>query len=317
MARAGSKCLSIFTHPLNVRVLRAFKNGPLRPAELEKSLGWAPQSSLRVAAGDLRDLGALARVERSAESPDPFPRAPLELTSAGNALIGVADALEEWLQRGPEEAVTLTDDIAHGTVRVLNTAWDSGVIRVLAECPVTLAELSADIADVNYPALKRRLGKLRTTQLVAPADSGRAAYQASTWLRLAVTPLAAAIRWEHSYLPHSTPLTQEDVEAACFLTLPLAQLSEKASGACTLFVIASEGGDGKQESLGVTLEVVRGKIVSCEGGAPRKPSTWALGSIDAWLDAVLEDKSSKLRVSGAAPRLAVSVVQAFSEVVRR
>ncbi|HXS48165.1 MAG TPA: hypothetical protein VN756_11985, partial [Solirubrobacterales bacterium] len=190
--RAGSRALSIFTNALNARVLHAHAEGPLIPAELEEALGWAPQSSLRATVGKMCEIGALSRVDGGTG----LVGAAHELTAGGRELLPVADALEGWLADGPSGRTPLDDPAAHGLVRALTAGWDSTIVRALAERPQTLIELSAGINELNYPALKRRLVKLRSTHLVTPiVTEAGTAYAASEWLRRGIVPLTLAERW--------------------------------------------------------------------------------------------------------------------------
>lgn len=313
--RAGSRALSIFAYSLNARVLRAHADGPLRPGELEERIGWAPQSSLRSAVCGMCDLDALARHEPA----DGTQNAVTELTEAGRDLLPVASALERWLGRAPDGAVQLDDAAARGIVRVLTAGWDSTVVRTLAERPLTLTEMNAGIVGLSYPALKRRVAKLRSTRLVTTLRSGNAAaYAASDWLRLSIFPLAVAGRWEGMHGAEPEPITQVEVEAAFLLTLPLLQLPGDTTGTCTLAVLAAEDQDGPPDAVGVTVEVEEGRIVSCSsGGAAAPPTTWALGTADAWLDAVIDGQVGELRVSGPKSPLAHNLVMGIHDTFFR
>jgi DNA-binding HxlR family transcriptional regulator len=311
---AASRSLSIFTSALSARVLYAFAEGPLTSGELEETLGWAPQSSLRASIAKLIELGALARTATDQRSQG----APLELTEAGQELLPVVTALERWLADSPAGPISIEDPAAQGIVRTLTAGWDSTVVRVLAERPHSLIELSATISALNYPTLKRRLAKLRSTQLVVPVQtaSGRA-YEASEWLRRAVVPLTVAGRWERRH-EAGQPIAHTEVEAAFMLALPLARLPARASGTCGLAVLTSEeGDDSKRGVAGVALEVSEGEIVSCSADAAGGQPTWALGTVNAWHDALLDGRAGALRVSGAKPRLANGIVKALHTALFR
>ncbi len=309
MTRAGSRVLSVFTNALSARVLRTHTDGPLSPRELEEALGWAPQSSLRAAVAKLSDLGALARIDRSESSPGKTT----ELTVAGRELLPVSAELGRWLQGAPDGPIPLDDAAAQGIVRVLTTAWDAAIVRSLAERPQTLLELNAANAHLNYPALKRRLAKLRSTHLASPArtDAGMA-YGASDWLRRAVVPFLLAARWEREHDASAEPISQVEIEAALLLALPLVDLSSTASGACALAVLMPDDRAGRRREVsGVSVEIVRGAITAYGVDAATAPPTWALGAIDAWLETLIDGNSSALRVGGAKPRLAQGLVNAL------
>lgn len=318
MVRAGSRALSFFAHPLNARILRAHIDGPLRPGELDESIGWAAQSSLRAAVGKMCDLGTLTKVELN----DTALSIVTELTAAGRELLPVASALESWLQKAPDGPVELDDPAAHGIVKVLIASWDSSVVRALAERPLTLTELDEGIPYLSYPALKRRLSKLRATRLVTTTGSGKAtAHEATEWLRRSVVPLAVAGRWELLHDPEAEPIGDVEVEASFLLTLPLVEVpSKRLSGTCTLAVLVSEGAAGTEaEVAGVTVEIERGTIVSygSNGAASVAPTTWVLGTPEAWMEALIDGRDDGLRTGGAKPRLAKGVVDGLRETLFR
>jgi hypothetical protein len=134
---------------------------------------------------------------------------------------------------------------------------------------------------------------------------------ASEWLRHAVAPIAAACRWERRHYDGAERLSGADLEAILLLALPLAELPDDASGACALagLLPACPNGSGR-EVAGVTVEVWRGRVVSCAPGGGGE-ETRVLGTADAWLDAVSDGRAEALRPGGPEPRLAESIVTAL------
>lgn len=306
---AGSRALAIFARVLNASLLRLHAGGPLCSGELEEKLGWAPKASLRLATANLCDLGALGQIESSGASQGNVT----ELTHTGHGLLAVADELERWLSRSPFGPISLPDTAARGTVRALTAGWDSTIVTALAARPLTLAELDAKIPCHSYSKLKRRLAKLRSANLVAPLGSNGkgASYVASDWLRRAIAPLSVAGRWERSHVATKTePLSRREVEAAFLLSLPLVELPRAACGSGVLAALVSAGAvDQAQPKLAAVSFVVKdGRIVSCSPGAPTAPTTWALGTQDAWLDALIDARLDVLRVRGVNQALALDVV---------
>ena len=49
---------------------------------------------------------------------------------------------------------------------------------------------------------------------------------------------------------------------------------------------------------GVTARIERGEVVSCEAGAEQDADAWALGSLDGWLDAVINPEAKTVRTGG-------------------
>jgi DNA-binding HxlR family transcriptional regulator len=306
---AASRCLSLFSKALDARVLQACANQPLAPSQLEEAFPWAPQSTMRSSLAKLTEIGALTRSPGDGQARG----AAMELTQAGRELLPVAAALEWWLEGGPNGPIPLEDPAAQGIVRVLMAGWDSTVIRVLAEQPRSLIELQTRISELNYPALKRRLTKLRSTGMVVPGKTANGlAYEVSDWLRRAVVPLTLAGRWERRHQVGRGPIAQMDLEAAFMLALPLVQLSSGADGACGLAILGLEERDAPKRSVaGVALELKGGEVVSCSADAVGEQPTWALGTVDVWLEALAVGCASSLRVSGAKPSLANGIVKAL------
>jgi DNA-binding HxlR family transcriptional regulator len=313
---AGSRALSIFARVLNASLLRVHAGGPLCSDELEEKLGWAPKASLRLATANLCDLGALSQVEPI----EVTQGSATELTLAGHGLLSVADALERWLSHSPFGSISLPDTAARGAVRALTAGWDSTIVTALAERPLTLAELDAEIPDHSYSKLKRRLAKLRSANLVTPVGGNgkSASYVASDWLRGAIAPLLVGGRWEWSHVAAETePLSRREIEAALLLALPLVELPRDACGAGVLAALVStEAGNGTKPKLAaVSFAVKDGRVVSCGAGAPASPTTWALGTEDAWLDALIDVRLDTLRVRGVKQGLALDVVRGLHDAL--
>lgn len=307
-ARAGSRVLSLFANPLNVRTLRVHAEGPQRLAEVQEKSGWPAQTTLRAAVTSLREVGALVkrRVERR-----PYGVAT-ELTATGKEMLSVVDDVEAWLARAPGGPIAPESDAAKDAVRALAGGWSSTLVGALASRPFTLSELDRQIPDVSYPSLERRLASMRTSGQIEPAvGQGRGTpYLVTDWLRRAVAPLCSAGRCERRHLRDSPPITKIEVEAAFMLTIPLSPLPESASGSCVLAVQTDPDDRGADDSrlAGVTVGVERGRAASCAAGVGDRPGTWAVGTAEGWLEAVIDGEFGDLRLGGADPQLAADLV---------
>jgi hypothetical protein len=195
------------------------------------------------------------------------------LTPVGAQLLGVADALEVWLARCPSGPIELADSGAKLAVKALAEGWSSNLIGELAVAPRTLTELSGRVSSISYPAVERRITWMRTTgQAIAlPDGTRRPRYVPSDWLRLAAAPLAIAIRCEQRHFEDSQPITDAEVVPLVQLALPLVSRAQ-----------APEGNQIPRPTDG----------------------TVAIDSPEAWLDAVIDGRSGRLRTSGADRHLA-------------
>jgi DNA-binding HxlR family transcriptional regulator len=299
--------------PLSVPILRAHLDGPLRLPDLRERIGGAAQTTLRGQVGNLRDIGAL---ERHVRAGMPYT-VENELTDVGRGILAVADVVEAWLASAPQGPIALGSEPAKGAMRALIGGWGSTILRALAAQPLSLTALSSVITDHSYPALERRLSAMRAARLIEPRPDGwRGAkpYAVTEWARQAVGPLVAAGRCECDHLAESTePLTRLDIEAGFLLTVPLVDLEVTRSGACLLAVDtgASATGESVDRLAGVYVKIEEGAVVSCVSRLEQDPRTWVLGTVSAWVDAILEGRLARLRVGGRDAKLAGGVVAAM------
>jgi DNA-binding HxlR family transcriptional regulator len=308
--RAGSRVLRLVGNPINARVLRAHAEQPRQVAKLHTEIGWAAQTTLRASVASLREAGALVR-EANGES---VYASKNRITAAGEELLFVAEVLENWLAQAPNGPLEPDSEAAKGAVKALAGGWGSKLMRALAAQPYSLAELDSLIPEVAYPSLERRLAKMRATRQVTPAPGpGRGTpYAVTDWLRRSIAPLCAAGRCELRHMGDvAVPISAVEVEAAFLLALPLAPLPPTLHGNCMLAVHTSKGKQSRAPTdrlSGVIVEVQRGKIVCCAAQVDERPRTWALGTPETWLEAVIEGELETLRFGGTKPRLAAALV---------
>lgn len=309
--RAGEQALSLLATPLNLLVLRALSERPMRLAELRRATGLPAQTTLRGHLGSLSELGVLTK--------RPTQQMPYtvenELTPMGRDLLGVADLLETWLQLAPGGPVSLESGAAKGVVKAFVDGWGSTMMRGLASRPMSLTELDRRIADLSYPALERRLSSMRMAGLIEARQSGGVGtpYAVTEWARRGVSPLMAAGHCERVHMrDRAAPITQIDIEAAFLLATPLVGVPEDESGTCQLEVEADP--DGLQGQAGVQVEVRDGEVVACDSHLGPEPGTYAVGSTDKWFSAVKEGTFQQLRYGGGR-RLAEALVIGLHAVV--
>jgi DNA-binding HxlR family transcriptional regulator len=309
--RAGGTVLSLIATPLSVPVLRAHLDGPLRLPDLRERIGGAAQTTLRGQVGNLRGIGAL---ERHVRSGMPYT-VENDLTDVGRGVLAVAETVETWLWRAPQGPIALGSESAKGAIRALVGGWGSTMLRALAARPLSLTELSSVISDHSYPALERRLSAMRAArQLELRPNGGRGSkpYGVTEWTRQAVAPLVAAGRCECQHLAETTdPLTRIDIEAAFLLSVPLVDLEVTRSGSVLLAVDTgrARSAESTDRLAGVHVEIESGAITACSSRFEPDPATWALGSVGAWVDAILQGHSDRLRIGGDQARLAEDLIK--------
>ena len=71
---------------------------------------------------------------------------------------------------------------------------------------------------------------------------------------------------------------------------------------------ADESQEQGQDLAGITVQVKHGEVVSTVTDVNQSPTTWVLGTAEAWLDAVIDGHLGELRLGGARPQLAADLV---------
>lgn len=294
--RAGGHALSLLSVPLNVHVLRALEEGPKPLADLRRSMGSPPETTMRAHLRGLTRAGVLERRRQAG-----FPGSVhYEFGTAGRDLLQVASILEAWLEESPEAPARLGTATAKSLIKALVDGWDSTVVRALAAKPLALTELSRVVTGLTYPSLERRLVAMRLAgQIERSATSRRGTpYQVTRWLRQAVAPLAAAARWERSYLPNETePFKRIDIESIFLLSVPLLRLPNGLEGSCRLAMELRDG-VGSRRVAGATVEVSEGRIQSCVSKLDGRATGWAAGSPTRWIGALIDQQADSLEIGG-------------------
>lgn len=304
--RPGERALTLLATPLNLHILRALTDRPMRLAELRRATGLPAQTTLRGHLGTLWQVGALTK-----RPTDEIPyTVENELTAMGRELLEVADLLEGWLRGAPDGPVALGSGAAKGIVKAFVDGWGSRMMRHLASGPISLTELDREIAGISYPSLERRLASMRMAGLIEarPSRGVGTPYAVTEWARRGFAPLAAAGRCERVHMGHrAPPVTEIDIEAVFLLATPLAGLSDGSSGVCQFEVKAARD---RRPQAGVRVEVRAGEVVACDSELVPHPPSFAVGSTSTWISAVKDGKLDLLSFGGVG-ELAESLVSAL------
>jgi DNA-binding HxlR family transcriptional regulator len=293
--RAGERALSVLATPLNLMVLRALAERPMRLAELRQTTGLPAQTTLR---GHIASLAEIGLVRKRPNRQVPYA-VENELTPMGRELLEVAERLEAWLAEAPGGPISLEGGNAKGVIKAFVDGWGSTMMRGLAAGPMSLTELDRLIADLSYPALERRLASMRMAGLIEarPSRGAGTPYGVTDWARRGVAPLAAASHCERVHMKRrAAPITQTDIEAAFMLATPLVGLAPTVAGACQLEVEAPAS--AVRQPAGVSVRVEGGRVVSCDSRLEPSPGAYAVGSTGMWFSAVKEGTPTLLRFGG-------------------
>jgi DNA-binding HxlR family transcriptional regulator len=266
-----------------VKVLEALTGGPLPLVALRQAVGSPPETTLRKHLQALTGLDILKRA-RQRQFPAPVS---YELSSSGRGLVDVAGSLADWLAVAPGGPLQIGTPAANVATKALVEAWSTKILRALAARPLTLTQLDKLIHSVNYPALERRLGAMRSARQIAPAPRirGGTPYILTKWLRGAVGPLMAAAFWEHRHTPVACePLGRLEVETAFLLLAPLLQLRAEFHGTYRLAMELADHSDGALAGVVVTFD--QGKPTSYRTDLRASVTGSAIAPAAVWLTAL-------------------------------
>ncbi|MEX0972053.1 MAG: hypothetical protein WDZ46_02190 [Solirubrobacterales bacterium] len=247
---------------------------------------------------------------------DPAHQQKYALTPTGRARLPTADGIELWLLKAPGGPLPYDDRRSKRAIELLSEAWGHGLAHTLAAGPVEPAAAIAG-CELRPRAAKRLLSKLCRTGLVEVlAGAGKVELCAPTeWLRRAVGALTLGARVESDDRPAGArPVDALDFVATVQLAAPLVRLGEEAGGACRL--VLRLGPAGRRHPVGVTVEVVEGRIVSCEPDpeSASETATEAVGELGAWFSALIDQRPKRLRFEGDR-QFARDLVAAFGKAL--
>jgi DNA-binding HxlR family transcriptional regulator len=272
-----------------------------RPSVIERRLA-LPSSTFYSHAPELRAAGVIVR----RTSPGPPRRVFYGLGPAGPEFREVIEGWRGLLRQGrPAQSGRGLDWRAPGHFA---EAWAAGVVQALLAGPSTLAqvEIAARPArpDLTGHQIKRLLANL-TPAAFFTRDGGL--HRISDLGRVAIGELALAARFERRHMAGTVvPVTVEDVVEQLRGSLPLVRLKEDAAGLCEFIV----KGDGAGQAMAMAwAEIETGHVVATGVGKAFRPATsWMHGSIEDWVEAVIDRRPRVIRSAGDA-RMGRSVVE--------
>jgi DNA-binding HxlR family transcriptional regulator len=294
--RTGTQALRLLATPINVNVLQALADEPRSLVDLRQAAGFPPQTTMR---GNMRLLGRTGLLTRRRQAGFPGPL-DVELLTPGRDLLFVNEILRDWLLTAPTGPIEPGTSAAKGAVKALVEAWASSIMRAIAARPLLLTELDSVIKGLSYPALERRLSAMKVVGQVErmPGRGGTTPYAATEWLRRAMSPIIAAVRWERRYLREQTvPINSRDVEAAFLLAVPLLGIPNGLAGTCRMAIELP--GAGQTTLSGVRVRIEDGRLVECSSRLEGSADASVIGSAEAWLMALGDGEQADLELSGS------------------
>lgn len=227
------------------------------------------------------------------------PDTMLQPTPAGREVPFVGLVLQQWLDRNPDGPIELGPD-AGPVLWALLGGWSSTVVHAFATGSHTASEAREAIQVLDLETVEAQIDAMASVGLLETLPvgaDGEKRFAATDWLRLAIAPLATAARMEVRYPPGDTaPIAALDVQASFQLTLPMLELPPDLVGSCSLAVELDEG--VMHSPAGVTVQVDRGRVISCEPRLDGDAEFWASASAREWLEMVIEADLTLARAGG-------------------
>jgi DNA-binding transcriptional ArsR family regulator len=239
-------------------------------------------------------------LQKASERPLGLPSGDFEVSSSGQEALFLAAAIERWLGAAPQGRIEYGGPAAEQAIDTLVGAWSAAIVHALARGPMSIDDLDGAIEGLGRSRIERHLMAMRSTRLVEVLGDGDAAlYSINGWLRLGIAPLIVSARLERNRpTEEMTPVDGSDVEAGFRMALGLIELPEELTGVCRLRLNLDEGRDDYMS--GVTAHVEMGRIVAVEPNIEEPADAWAHGTLEDWLDTVINLDARAVATGGDA-----------------
>lgn len=290
---SGGTALALLAIPRNGAILRQLSDGPMSQGEMQRDDEVVPRTTQRKSLKGLEDVGLLFRRGRDS-SPGLVEHL---LTDAGEDLLVVIAALEDWLGQRPKGSLPFESVAGGSAIKSLSDSWSATLLQTMAPGPISLGGLATEIRTVSYPSVARRLSAMRVTGQVeaCPDVAGATPYAVTEWMQRSVAPLAAAVHWEQLYPSEgATSIARLEIETSFLLALPLLQMKTTLNGTCRMDVEM----DGAESSAGASALVTRGRVVSSALTLDGRNDAWAIGARPAWATSMTSSTKEGVRLGG-------------------
>jgi hypothetical protein len=178
-------------------------------------------------------------------------------------------------------------------------AWAAGLVAAVFDEPLSLSEIEVLVRParplLTVIQIERLVQRLTQHGFFETRDRRFAITELG---RLAIGELAASARFERLNMADvAVPITAVDGANALRGSLPLIELPER-DGICEFVVMADEDDPGASMAM-VWIEIRAGQVVASGlGKAPRPSASWAQGSVDDWMAAVIDHRPRVVRAAG-------------------
>jgi DNA-binding HxlR family transcriptional regulator len=294
-------------------ILMALGEGPLRTKELTQRVpGYTPRTIYRYS-GKLAELEV---VDREEEPGVPSKVVHTLSDPCGTELYNLVNRFADAsMTRLPDGRI---DAHAWAALGLLADLWEAGMVAELSCEPRSAAELARGPHGLSYHQVNRRAGLFQTAGLLSEQEvpGRRRCYALTHKTRRTMGLLAGIARWRHHHVvaEDEEGMTAEEIATVLQAALPLTSIPEHARKRMKLSVLSEDEPPGDEGEV-VWAEVEPDGVVhSCAAAASF--NGWGRGKVGAWIPAILEGRSSSIRVGGDWT-LVGDCFEALSEVLWR
>jgi hypothetical protein len=195
--------------------------------------------------------------------------------------------------------------------------WSSGWIERFSDESQAPTELAEATPGWTFHQVNRRLRLLVSMDLLSEcARQGRGRhYQLTDEARRGAALIAAIGRWRgrHASVGAGQGLLVQELAIVVRACIPLTSLPYHADMSLRLGLAGATDQSGGRGSTSVLAQVGRKGAFRCAGGdADATADGWAIGTVDTWYAAILDDKRGRMRVGGNLPLVDASLKQLYA-----
>lgn len=242
-----------------------------------------------------RRLSELGLIER--EEAGGVPSSVLQrLSESGRALYRILDSHakgDDGPEAGANGAGTWT------ACALIGEMWELGWIQALSQHGQSASELTVAASGLSRHQVASRIRQLQAWDLLHKSSiRGQAKrYQLSDRGRRGTALILALAHWRERHIKGAAAagLSPPDTAAALRACLPLLKLPTHLEARLS-FGVAGLGDEGSGDTATVSAHLQAGKVRCVKD--PAKPDSWAAGTVQSWLAAIVDGKHGSLRTGG-------------------
>lgn len=241
----------------------------------------------------LTDFGLIER-----ETTEGVPSSVIQrLSERGRSLYRILDSFTR--RDEASDATVMNGSGPWAVYTLIGEMWKLGWIQALGERGRSTSELLETSPELSRHQVDNRARQLQAWNLLHKSvGRGQAKrYHLSDRARRGSALILALAHWCERYVPGDAgpALSPSEIAAVLRACLPLLELPTHLEGSLSLGV-AGTGVNGDSETATVSAHLHEGKVRCVKGtGAP---DSWAAGTVQSWLAAVVDGERGSLRTGG-------------------